>query len=92
MAEYLKAKGYQQITSLATSVALTVPVGTSLALIQAQAQDVRWRDDGTDPTATVGMILSAGQTLEYDAADLAVVEFIQTAASATLNISYYGRS
>jgi hypothetical protein len=86
----LKAKGYQQITSLASSTALTVPDGTCLALIQAQGQDVRWRDDGTDPTATVGMLLSAGESMEYDVADVAVVEFIQVAATAILNVSYYG--
>lgn len=89
---YLKAKGYQQLTSLASATTLTVPAGTSVALIQAEAQDVRWRDDGTNPTATVGMILSAGQTLLYDAADLAIIAFIQTAASAKVNVTYLGAS
>lgn len=89
---YLKAKGYQQLTNLASATTLTVPAGTSVALIQAEAQDVRWRDDGTNPTATVGMILSAGQTLLYDAADLAIIAFIQTAASAKVNVTYLGAS
>lgn len=86
----MDALGYQQITSLSTSTALTVPAGTSVAMVQAETQNVRWRDDGTDPTASVGSILLAGQTLEYDAAQLAVVEFIETVAGAKLNISYYG--
>ena len=92
MADYLKAKGYQQITSLSSATALTVPAGTSVAVIQVQTQNVRWRDDGTDPTTTVGMLLLAGQTLEYFAADVAVVKFIEVTASAALNVSYYGRT
>lgn len=92
MADYAKAKGYQQLTSLAAATALTIPAGTSFAMLNAETQDVRWRDDGTDPTATVGMLIAAGATLTYEAADLAVMKFIQSAASAKLNISYYGRS
>jgi len=49
---------------------------------------VRWRDDGTAPTASVGMPLPAGTILSYDG-DLSRIRFIETAASAALNISYY---
>jgi hypothetical protein len=80
--------GYQQITDVSASVGLTVPTGSVLALVQAQDQAVRWRDDGTDPTGTVGMVLSAGETLVYNG-DLSAIEFIETAASAKLNVSYY---
>jgi hypothetical protein len=73
--------GYQQITDVSASVGLTVPTGSVLALVQAQDQAVRWRDDGTDPTGTVGMVLSAGETLVYNG-DLSAIEFIETAASA----------
>jgi hypothetical protein len=90
MADYFRALGYQQITSLSTAQALTVPKGTARALVQPESQSVRWRDDGTSPTATVGNILAAGDTLEYDAAALEVVKFIEVTASAKLNIHYYG--
>lgn len=85
--------GYQQITSLAAATNLTVPsvpldgVAT-YAIIQAEAQAVRWRDDGVDPTATVGMVIPAGGELRYDG-DLKAIRFIESAASAKLNISYY---
>jgi hypothetical protein len=82
--------GYQQITNVSAAVGLTIPVGTAFALIQAESQNVRWRDDGTDPTATVGMVLMAGSTLEYDGSSFASIKFIEVAASAKLNISYYG--
>lgn len=84
----LSALGYQQITSLSTSTALTVPGGAGLAVIQAEGADVRWRDDGTAPTATVGMLLPAGAELRYTGA-LAALRLIQVSAGATVNVSYY---
>lgn len=86
----LSALGYEQVTSLSSAAGLTIPAGCELALVQAESQNVRWRDDGTNPTATVGMILMAGATLQYDAAQLGRLKFIETAASAKLNVSYYG--
>lgn len=83
-----KPLGYQQITNVATSVGLTVPAGAQRALIQPTGQAVRWRDDGTDPTATVGMRIALNGELFYDG-DLSVIEFIQEAAGAVLNIAYY---
>ena len=80
--------GYQQITSLSASTALTVPVGATMALIVAETQAVRWRDDGTAPTASVGMPLAKGTSLSYDG-DLKAIRFIQQTASAVLNVSYY---
>jgi hypothetical protein len=49
---------------------------------------VRWRDDGTAPTASVGMPILANGMLSYDG-DLTTIRFIQTAATATINITYY---
>jgi hypothetical protein len=84
----LTPKGYQQITALSAAVALTPPVGSRIATITAEAQDVRWRDDGTNPTATVGMLLTKGTPFQYTG-NLAAIKFIETTASATLNIAYY---
>jgi hypothetical protein len=88
--------GYQQITSLSAAAGLTVPAvdksgnkqQPTFALIIAEGKDVRWRDDGTNPTASVGMPLAVGVPLQYDG-DLTNIKFIETAASAKLNISYY---
>lgn len=80
--------GYEQVTVLSAAVGLTVPSGADRALIQAATQDIRWRDDGTSPTASVGMVLAAGTTLEYTG-DLSAFEAIETAASAELNVSYF---
>jgi hypothetical protein len=88
--------GYQQITSLSSASGLTVPVNDKLgnrqqatfALITPEAQAVRWRDDGVDPTSSVGMPLAVGVTLQYDG-DLTKIKFIEQVGGAKLNISYY---
>ena len=88
--------GYQQITGLSTVKGLTVPqvdlnglsCRPSIAIITAEAQAVRWRDDDVAPTGTVGMPLAAGVTLQYDG-DLTKIKFIEAAASGILNITYY---
>ena len=88
--------GYQQITSLSSATGLTVPqkdlqglAGTPrIAIITPEAQAVRWRDDGVAPTATVGMPLAAGVTLQYDG-DLSQIKFIEQTGGAKLNITYY---
>jgi len=88
--------GYQQITSLSSATGLTVPTTDknglnakpTLALIVADAQNVRWRDDGVAPTASVGMPLAKGVTLQYDG-DLSKIRFIEELGGAVLNISYY---
>ena len=80
--------GYQQITSLSAATALTVPAGATLAVIVPESYAVRWRDDGTAPTGSVGMPLAIGTTLSYDG-NLKNIRFIEQAASAKLNVSYY---
>lgn len=82
-------KGYQQITTVSASVGLTVPDGCRWALIRAETQNVRWRDDGTPPTATVGTELLVGEALGYTG-NLKAILFIEETASAKLSITYYG--
>jgi len=88
--------GYQQIADLTAAVGLTVPQRDlqglnqkpTFALITPLTGNVRWRDDGVAPTATVGMPLAAGVTLQYDG-DLTRIRFIDNGGTAELNISYY---
>jgi len=96
MAINLIPMGYQQITDVSAAVGLTVPrnvesAAANYALITPQTQAIRWRDDGTDPSATVGYPLAVGSELSYDG-DLTKIKFFEQAASAAINISYYIRS
>jgi hypothetical protein len=90
----LRARGFQQITDLSSAVGLTIPADddtghVEFAFIQAIGQDVRYRDDGTDPTATVGIRLAAGDDIWYPVKDLTAIKFIEETATAELNVSYY---
>jgi len=86
------AVGFVQMTSLSSATGLSsIPSGAQYALINAEDQNVRWRDDGTNPTASVGMVLEAGDTMLYDM-PLSALKVIEETASAKLNVSYYGAS
>lgn len=85
--------GHGQIADVSTAVGLTLPDGYNgrrgaITMVQALSQSVRWRDDGVDPTAGVGMLLAAGDTLVYNG-DPTAIKFIETAASAELNVAFY---
>jgi len=74
------------VPSIDPSTGLTVKA--NFALITPETQGVRWRDDGTAPTASIGMPIAAGAYFSYDG-DLNRIKFIEQTASAELNISYY---
>jgi hypothetical protein len=85
--------GYQQITSVAASTSLTIPQAPNgakptTAMIIAETQAVRWRDDGIDPSATVGMPLAVGVPFIYDG-DLTRIRFFEQVGGGILNVSYY---
>ncbi len=80
--------GFESITGLNLAKGLTPPVGATFAIISPSAQAVRWRNDGVDPTGSVGIPLAALGTLRYGGS-LSAIKFIEQAASATLNVSYY---
>src|SRR5258708_24301896 len=91
--------GYQQILTgaLGSAVGLTIPTTTTppptsfttqippgFAIVQnTGTASARWRDDGTPPTATVGMLLVAGAELDY-VGDVTKIQFIQAAGGAQL--------
>ncbi len=83
--------GYQQITSLSGSTGLTVPAYARFAIIEAETQSVRWRDDGVAPTASVGSLLPVQIPFVYTGGPqgLTALRFIETTASAKLNVSFY---
>jgi hypothetical protein len=96
---YRRPLGYQQITSgtlgSATNLTLPTPIANlglvpGYAIIQCEGttSSVRWRDDGTAPTSTIGMILSTGGELDYSG-DLNKIQFILATGTPILNISFY---
>src|SRR5882672_6430716 len=61
--------GYCQLTSLAAATKLSacsggIPAGATSALISVEGAAIRYRDDGTAPTTTVGMPIAIGQAFQ----------------------------
>lgn len=85
---YMEPNGFSRLTA-ATAVGLgTVPDGTTLAMIQCETQELRWRDDGSNPTAAVGMLLPV-KTILYYSGPMASFKMIEVAASAVVNVTFY---
>lgn len=80
--------GYQQMSSLSTATAPTAPKGSQGCTMIAETQSVRWRDDGTSPTAAIGMLLPTNTIFTYFG-DPSKLKFIETSASAKLNLSFF---
>lgn len=79
----------QHNLGIVTATALTIPIGALFAEVCASGNNVKFRWDGTAPTATVGMPLLTGQCQAFAGATLlAALQFIQTAATATLDVAY----
>lgn len=84
--------GYAQAaltTVQALSALLAVPAGATYAILTAETNGFRWRDDGTNPTAGVGMPVAAGSTLVYDG-DLSAIRVVSQTGTCTLNVAYFG--
>jgi hypothetical protein len=88
--EYRPVPGAQQISLSTTATALTVPGGAYIAHIQAYDGNVRYRDDGTDPTTSTGMCIFAGGDYRYDG-DLDAIKLIAESGTVEVNVLYYGR-
>src|SRR5262252_4861460 len=98
---FLKATpcGYTQIGSGALVSAQNVTVlsaGTGVALrnanfavITAESQSLRWRDDGTAPTASVGNLIVTGTAPFEYFGNLSGLQLIGAAGGAIANISQY---
>lgn len=72
-----------------TVAMLTLPgVGENQVIIQADGNDIRFRLDGTNPTASVGMLLKNGTSITLNKQDATALKFIQVAATAVLNAWY----
>jgi hypothetical protein len=80
--------GFQQLANVDAATGLTVPAGARLAYISAEAQVVRLRDDGTNPTAAIGLRIPIGVSPFLYLGDLAAAKFIGEAAGGKVNVTY----
>lgn len=84
---------YAQVTNLSAAVALSPPDGATTALVQVNDGIVRYRRDGTNPTASVGMLAYATGPVMAFYAPFTNLKFIQaTGSTGSLNVEWYGPS
>lgn len=91
----LNPLGYCQISAaqLASAVTLktacgSVPASAHSAAITVETATVRWRDDGTPPTASIGNPISSGLGMAYTG-PLNVIQFIAQSGSPVVNVAFY---
>ena len=84
--------GFQAI-SLSDSTALgvnTTVAGATLLRVSVETNDVRYRDDGTDPALTTGVVLWSGSTYIFDGYNgTSDLKFQRTTGSAEVTIAAY---
>lgn len=84
--------GYWQAT-VTTLTAVSIPAACgsnpSLAVIKAEAQALRYRDDGTAPTATVGQpIATSDIPIQYEGT-ISALQFIAQTSGGIVDILFY---
>ena len=93
--DLLPSVAYERDTDLSAVKNLAPPkVGknrATRALVQAEAQNVRWLDTpgNAQPTATFGQPLLAGQSLWVSITELQQFRYVQAVPGAILNITFY---
>lgn len=92
-------KGYVQAGAGTVNTAVTVasffpggviPLGTKFILILPEAQAIRWRSDGTAPTAAVGYPTAVGAEFKATMAQLPGLQVIAQTAGAIVNFYAFG--
>lgn len=94
-----KQLGYAQVVAggADTAIALTsvfpggvVPAGTARLVFKPSAQGIRFRDDGTNPTAAVGYPLAVGVEFSYSGRGMDNLKVIASTAGASIDVLAYG--
>lgn len=93
-----KPLGYRQHTVGNTAIGLAdisggVPQGASYAKIVVETNAVRWRDDGTAATSSVGMLQSASTNNEFELVSpeqIRQLSIIRNSSDSVISVAYYG--
>lgn len=67
-----------------------IPAGAERAVVQAQAQPLRYWLNGVDPTTTAGFLLPVNSTIEITGDQLRGFRGINSTAGTIVAVQYYG--
>ena len=89
--QLLKPLGYEQLTSAGAVLVPTVPAGACRIMIVAETKAIRIRDDGTNPSGTVGFIIPANTIYYYTSSKPGALRIIEDGGTSTakINLLYY---
>jgi hypothetical protein len=90
--DYIMPLGYCQL-SVTTVVGIStcsggIPARTVWAVLCAETANIRWRDDGTNATTSVGMPLNAGSCMYYSGT-MSALTVVAVSGSPVLDICFY---
>ena len=79
------------VAASSTPFTATTAIAAKMAVAKVEGAQIRYRTDGTAPTATVGVLADPGDVLTvWGSADCLAIRFIRTGGtSATLNTEYF---
>ena len=84
--------GFQALTVSTAAVGFTVPDRAEMVVASQELADVRLRDDGTNPTASVGVLSIAGNPIYICGGSVMSVRFIRAAGTdALISAIFYRR-
>ncbi len=74
---------YQALTvdNTARSIAAATTAGMDTCVLKLETAEIRWRNDGTAPTSTVGTPIGVGTTITLNVIDTLQAQFIRTGGS-----------
>lgn len=88
----LVSLGYCQLSVTTVVLVSTcsggIPLTATVAWITPENNAIRWRDDGTAPTASVGNPVAVGAQLSY-AGLLASLQIVSQTGTSTVDIAFY---
>jgi len=85
---YVSAGASQMGLAVGANTTLSVPSGATLAEICVEGASVRYRDDRTAATASLGIPVGPGACFSYSG-PLASMSFTAQSGSPTIDVSYY---
>lgn len=86
--------GYCQLGTLSSSIGLAscsggIPAGANVVIFRGEAQAIRWRDDGTAPTGSVGIPALAADFPFVYVGQPSKLRFIESTSGGKLNAVFY---
>lgn len=87
--KYAPIGAHVSSTGFSAAAALTIPGGdVDVVAIQASAQNIRYTLDGSNPTASVGFQIAAGDSDLIPVSEGVTIKIIEEAATATVQYQF----